>query len=287
MLLTLLMLALLGWQGGARADDVYIMDINSSKAGSSDSHIMRLLTAALEASRPRYGAYTVRVAQLRMERDRLLQEMLKGELVNLSSQVTSPEWEARLTPVRIPVDKGISSYRVSLIDGRNQDLFSAIRTLDQLKSLSLGAGRQWSLNATYKEAGFHVVDGSTTAGLHGMLAAGRFQHFPRAIDEATYEQAAFIPAFPNLRLERSFALYIPSPRYFFVGGGQQRRLAQRLDYGMHILIADGRFDQLFHEFYDGLIAKTGLSKRRIFKLDNPRLSPQTPLSTKAYWYEPR
>lgn len=278
------MLALLGWQGAARAVDVYLIDMNSSKSSYSDSHILRLVTAALEASSAKYGPYQFRVAQLRMERDRLLQEMLKGELVNLSAQVTSPEWEQRLTPIRIPVDKGISSYRISLIDSRNQDLFNSIRTLEQLKALSLGAGRQWSLTTTYKQAGFHVVEGSTSAGLHSMLAAGRFQHFPRAIDEAVYEQAAYVPTFPTLSLERSFALYIPSPRYFFIGGGQQQRLAQRLQYGLQILLADGRFDQLFHEFYDGLIEKTGLRKRRIFRLNNPQLSPQTPLSNKALWY---
>ncbi len=267
----------LGWQGAACAADVYILDMNSSKSSYADSHIMHLLGAALDASRAKYGPYELKVARLRMERDRLLQEMLKGERVNLSGQVTSAEWEQKLIPIRIPIDKGISCYRISLIDGRNQDLFSAVRTLEQLRLLTLGAGRQWSLTATYKQAGFHVIEGSTSAGLHSMLAAGRFQHFPRAIDEALYEQAAYVSAFPSLSIERSFALYIPSPRYFFIGGGQAR-LAQRLEYGLQQLIADGRYDQLFHEFYDDMIDKVGLRKRRIFRLDNPLLSPQTPMS---------
>ncbi|HEX5340894.1 MAG TPA: hypothetical protein VFX55_00240, partial [Duganella sp.] len=278
-------LALLGWQGAAWALDVYVLDMNSSKSSFSDSHTLKLVTAALDASSARYGPYEFRVAPLRMERDRLLQEMLKGELVNLSGQVTSQEWEQKLIPIRIPIDKGISCYRISLIDSRNQDLFSAVRSLDQLKSFTLGAGRQWSLTATYKRAGFKVMEGTTSAGLHSMLAAGRFQHFPRAIDEAIYEQAAYVPNFPTLSVERSFALYVPSPRYFFLGGGQ-KRLAQRLEYGLQQLIADGRFDQLFHESYDGLIEKAGLRKRRVFHIDNPQLSPQTPLSNKAYWYNP-
>lgn len=281
----LCLLALLCWQGRACAVDVYVMDMNSSKSHYSDSHTQRLVTAALEASSARYGAYEFRVAPLRMERDRLLQEMLKGELVNLSGQVTSREWEQKLIPIRIPIDKGISCYRIALIDGRHQDLFSAVRTLGELKQLTLGSGRQWSLTATYKQAGFNVVEGSTSAGLHGMLAAGRFQYFPRSIDEAIYEQAAYVPNFPTLSLERSLALYVPSPRYFFIGAGQ-KRLAQRLEYGMQQLFADGRFDRLFHEFYDGLIEQAGLRKRRIFRVDNPLLSPQTPLSNKAYWYDP-
>lgn len=276
---------MLGRQGSALAVDVYTIDMNSSKSHYSDNHIMRLMAAALEASKARYGPYELKVAQLRMERDRLLQEMLKGEMVNLSGQVTSLEWEQKLIPIRIPIDKGISCYRISLIDGRNQDLFSAVRTLAQLRALSLGAGRQWSLTATYRRAGFHVVEGSTSASLHSMLAAGRFQHFPRAIDEAVYEQAAYVPAFRTLSVERSLALYVPSPRYFFIGGGQ-RRLAQRLEYGLRQLVADGRYDQIFHEFYDGLIERVGLRKRRIFRIDNPFLSPQTPLDNQAYWYLP-
>ena len=284
--LGLCLLALTGWQGLAWAVDVYTVDMNSSKSQFSDSHILHLLHDALEASRSKYGPYQLKVAPLRMERDRLLQEMIKGELVNLSGQVTSQEWEQKLVPIRIPIDKGISCYRISLIDSRNQDLFSAVRNVEQLKALSLGAGRQWSLTTTYKQAGFHVVEGSTSAGLHSMLAAARFQHFPRAIDEAVYEQAAYQPGFPTLALERSFALYVPSPRYFFLGGPQQKRLAQRLEYGLQLLLADGRFDQLFHQFYDGLIDQVSLRKRRIFRLENALLSPQTPLSNKAYWYDP-
>lgn len=278
-------LALAGLQGPVRAADVYIIDMNSSKSHFSNSHVMRLLHAALQASSPRYGAYELKIATLHMERERLLQEMLKGSQVNLSGQVTSAEWENKLIPIRIPFDKGISCYRISLIDGRNQNLFSAVRTLDDLKQYSVGAGRQWSSTGIYRHAGLPLVETNSTLGLHHMLAAGRFQHFPRAIDEAIYEQAAHVQEFPALTVERSFALYIPAPRYFFIGG-QQQRLAQRLEFGLQRLVADGRFDQLFHQFYDGLIEQSGLRKRRIFRLANPALSPLTPLDNKAYWYVP-
>ncbi|MYM41738.1 hypothetical protein GTP27_20740 [Pseudoduganella sp. CY13W] len=279
------MLALVGLQQYAWATDVYTIDMNSSKSRFNNSHVMNLLKAALEASSSRYGAYELKVSSLHMERERLLQEMLKGDSVNLSGQVTSAEWESRLIPIRIPLDKGLSCYRISLIDGRKQNLFSAVQTLDQLKQYSVGTGRQWSSSSIYRHAGLPLVESNSTLGLHNMLAAGRFQYFPRAIDEAFYEQAAHVQEFPALAVERSFALYIPAPRYFFIGG-QQQRLAQRLEYGLQRLIADGRYEQLFHQFYDGLIEQAGLRKRRIFRLDNPELSPLTPLQVKAYWYVP-
>ncbi|WP_229262850.1 hypothetical protein [Duganella radicis] len=280
----LCLLALPGRPQGA-ARDVYVIDHNFSRPDSRDRYTLLLLNAALEASSARYGAYELRRSPLGMERDRLLSEMKKGELVNLSAQITSQEWERGLIPIRIPVDKGISGYRISLITGSKQAQFSAITTLEQLKRLPLGAGRQWSSTAVFLHAGFDVAQGNSTAGLHSMLAAHRFEHFPRGIEEALFEQAAYAPTFPGLEVERSLAIYFPLPRYFFVTPGQPR-LAERLEYGLRQLIADGRFDQIFHDFYDELIDKINLRKRRVFRLDNPLLSPQTPLANKAYWYDP-
>ncbi|CAN7165244.1 hypothetical protein LJR289_000203 [Pseudoduganella sp. LjRoot289] len=269
----------------ARAPDVYTIDHNFSRADLRDRYTYHVLTAALDASSAQYGPYQLRTSPLAMERDRLMQEMVQGKLVNLAAQITSPEWEQKLLPIRIPVDKGLSGYRISLIDSRRQSFFSALQTLEQLKRIPIGAGRQWSSTAVFQDTGFAVALGNSTSGLHSMLAADRFQHFPRGIDEAVYEQAVYAQAFPELAVERSFVIYMPLPRYFFVTPGQPR-LAERLEAGMRALVADGSFDRIFHEFYDELIEKVGLRKRRVFKLENRWLSPQTPLANKAYWYEP-
>ena len=278
-------LALFGSPLYASALDSYTIDHNFSRPDYRDRYTLQVLRAALQASTAKYGPYELNTSPLGMERDRLLLEMVKGDLVNLSAQISSPEWEQKLIPIRIPIDKGLSGYRISLIDGRRQDQFSALTSLTQLKALSLGAGRQWSSTAVFHRAGFDVVPGNSTAGLHSMLAANRFVHFPRGVEEAVFELEAHVGAFPALTIESSLAIYMPLPRYFFVAPGNER-LAQRLEYGLQLLLADGRFDQMFHQAYDGLIEKVGLRKRRIFKLDNPFLSPQTPLSTKAYWYDP-
>jgi len=265
--------------------DVYTIDLNSSKSAYSQHHIDTLLTAALDASVDKYGAYRLQTSPIRMERDRLLTEMRQGALVNLSAQVTSAEWERVLLPIRIPIDKGISGYRIALIDGRRQADFSALRTLGQWQAMPMGAGRQWSSTLVFQQAGFNVVPGNSTAGLHGMLAAGRFRYFPRSVDEAVFERHAFVAAFPALAIETGTAMYFPLPRYFFIAPGQPL-LAQRLEYGLNRLIADGRFDQIFHRFYDGVIEQTGLRRRRVFSIANPTLSPATPLEHKSYWYKP-
>jgi hypothetical protein len=269
----------------ALALDVYTIDLNSSKSHYARRHIQSLLTAALEASRAQYGPYELRVSPIHMERDRLLEQMRSGTLVNLSAQVTSAEWERALIPIRIPVDKGLAGYRVALIDSRQQALFSQVRTLDQLKAIPLGAGSQWSTTAVLRQAGFRVVQANSTVGLYSMLAAGRFLQFPRSLDEALYEQVVYAPGFPTLVLERDLVVYFPLPRYFFLARGQER-LAQRLSYGLGRLLDDGRFDRLFHEYYDNVITQVGLRRRRVFSIPNPYLTPETPLANKALWYDP-
>jgi hypothetical protein len=284
-LAVLAMLALCGAPLHAAGVDSYTIDYNFSRPNYRDRYTLQVLRAALKASSIKYGPYELRISPLVMERDRLMLEMERGELVNLSAQISSLEWERKLIPIRIPIDKGLSSYRISLIDRRRQAQFSAITSLPQLKALSLGAGRQWSSTAVFSSAGFDVVHGNSTDGLHSMLAANRFVHFPRGVEEVVFEHESHVAAFPALAIESGMVIYMPLPRYFFVAPGN-RRLAQRLEYGLHLLINDGSFDKMFHQTYDGVIEKVALRKRRVFKLDNPSLSPETPLAHKAYWYDP-
>jgi len=278
-------LALCGAPLHAGAIDSYTLDYNFSRPNYRDRHALQVLRAALQASSAKYGPYELSVSPLVMERDRLVLEMVRGELVNLSAQVSSPEWERKLIPIRVPIDKGLSNYRISLINGSRQAQFDAIISMSQLKALSLGAGRQWSSTAVFSSHGFDVVPGNSTDNLHSMLAANRFVHFPRGVDEVMFEYERHVVAFPALALESSMVIYMPLPRYFFVAPGQQR-LAQRLEYGLNLLVADGSFDKMFQQAYGRVIEKVALRKRRVFRLDNPFLAPETPLSNKAYWYDP-
>jgi len=281
----LLALALSGWAPLAHSLDTYRGDFVFNNPDYRDRYALAVLKAALEASSEKYGPFELTTSPLIMERDRLLQEMTKGEMVNLSAQVTSADWERRLVPIRIPIDKGFSGYRIFLIDGRRQAQFSAVRGLPQLKALTVGTGRQWGSTPVLVHNGFKVVRGSSVLGLQAMLAAERFMFFPRSVEEAVYERDAYAPGLPTLAIEQELALYMPLARYFFISPGQPR-LAARLEYGMRLIVADGRLDRIFHLAYDGLIEQVGLRKRRIFRLENPFLPPKTPLANKAYWYDP-
>ncbi|MDB5815335.1 MAG: hypothetical protein JWN23_2452 [Rhodocyclales bacterium] len=247
---------------------------------------MQLLHEILERTKHQFGPYELKYSDVRIEqRPRLLREMKHGEVVNVTVQPTQPEWESELPVIRIPIDKGIASYRIFLINEEDQPVFSAITNLDQLKAKRLGVDRSWSSYPIYAASGFTMETGNNYEGLFSMLMTHRFDYFPRAIYEAIPEQAGRKESAPNIAVEKSIAIYFPLPRYFFVSPAYPN-LAKRIEVGFEMIIKDGTFDRLFMKYHGDLITQAGFCSRRIFEIPNPFLTAETPLQRKELWFDP-
>jgi len=82
-------------------------------------------------------------------------------------------------------------------------------------------------------------------------------------------------------------LYFPTTHYFFVqrsAAGEQ--LAARVEAGLKHMIRDGSFDVHFRKHKGPLIDRANLKSRRVFRIGNPFLSPQTPLQRRKLWFDP-
>lgn len=244
-----------------------------------------VLRAVLDRTVASHGPYRLRVASSYMERERLRLELVRGEVVNVSAQATQPNWEDSLLTIRIPVDLGVSSWRVSLILADRQPLFDRIETLDALRELPMGIGSAWSTRPLYQAAGFKLVVGANYENLFAMLMAGRFEHFPRGVNEAWLEYDDRKARAPELAVERHIALCIPLPKYFFVSPAHPR-LAQRIEDGLKAMVADGSLRRLVMEHHGRMIARTDFCARRAFRLANPTLHPATPLNRREFWFDP-
>jgi hypothetical protein len=282
----LLLLCGLSYFSPARAVDRIIFDQPSSAIDSRKEYPMQLLREILERTKPKFGPYELAYSNVRIEqRPRLLLEMKRGDVVNVTVQPSQPEWESELPVIRIPVDKGIASYRIFLINQEDQPAFSAITSLEQLKEKRLGVDRSWSTYAVYTANGFTLETGNNYEGLFSMLQARRFDYFPRAIYEAIPEQLGHKESAPDIAVEKSIALYFPLPRYFFVSPAYPG-LAKRIETGFEMLVKDGTFDRLFMEYHRDLIKQAGFCTRRIFPITNPLLTSETPLQRKELWFDP-
>ena len=116
-----------------------------------------------------------------------------------------------------------------------------------------------------------------------MLALGRVDYFPRGATEVHSE----IAQFPDhgLAVEQSLVLHYPSAYYFFVARDNDE-LAEVIEKGLNVAIANGSFDQVFNTYFGEKIEAFDLNNRTVLRLENPLLPPKTPLERAELWFDP-
>lgn len=287
-LVRLLLLGALSLSGaGALAGTqlVYPLSVGVDSRYDYDWAVLRM---ALEKSRARFGHYTIHQASVAMSPARISQELLMaGGRINVLVRATAPELERRYIPVRLPVDRGLLGYRVFLVRADELPRFAALRTLDDLRPLRAGLGKDWVDVDILGAAGLTSVVGTSYEGLFAMLDAGRFDYYSRSADEALREFDERRAAHPQLAVEPTLLLYYPLPRYFFLRRDDEgRKLAARIEAGLETMIRDGSLKALFDRYKGSIIARAGLRQRRVLRIANPTLSPQTPLGRSELWFDP-
>lgn len=247
-----------------------------------------VLRTALEKTRAEWGPYRLAESELMTEsRQAYEMENATGKLTVMYLG-TTPDFDARLVPVRIPVDRNLGGYGVFLIRVGEQARFDGVRTLDDLRHFTFGLGLGWLDVGILEASGFQVVTGSSYDGLFEMLVNHRFDVFPRGAVEVLDEYARRKREMPDLRIEERLLLYYPLPMYFWFAKTEEgRRLAARAEAGMRVMIADGTYDAIFDRYQRVKIEALHLKTRTVFKIANPLLGPETPFADKKLWFEPQ
>ena len=241
-----------------------------------------VLTTALQKTEAEFGPWRLNLSAPYMSRDRALQMLKEGKLINLHIAPTRSDWEEQVLPIRIPIRKGLLGYRLLLIHTDNRQKLADLTTLEELKELSTGLHSQWSITKALQALGFKIIEGSSYEGLFAMLHTRRFAYFIRGVNEIFGEFELRRNSLPNLMIEPSKALYLPLPTYFFVSP-KAPRLAERLQAGLEQMLADGSLERLFEQYHGEHIRKARLQERQIFLLPNPLLSAETPLDDQRLW----
>jgi hypothetical protein len=270
-----------------RAEMRYVYHAPESVLDVRYEYQWEILRTALEKTRKKWGDYEMVRSESMSERRQAF------ELKNATGKLTvmylspTPDFEATLLPIRIPVDRNLGGYCVFLIREQDQAEFRAVRTLDDLRRFRLGLGLGWIDVGILSASGFRVVTGSSYDGLFEMLVDRRFDAFPRGAVEILDEYDRRKASLPALHIEETMIFYYPLPMYFwFAKTPYGRHLAQRAQEGMWIMIRDGTYDRIFDKYQRHKIEQLGLKKRRIFRIRNPYLGPETPFDDARLWFTP-
>ena len=185
--------------------------------------------------------------------------------------------------IHFPILKGLNGLRIPLINRGQPDKFRHVTEFEQLLKLSAGQFHTWSDTKILKHNGITVADGTDVEGLYTMLHKNRFDYFPRSIVEIQSDLQSHNHL--NLMIDPYVVLQYPSAFYYFVRKGNDA-LADDIKSGLEAALKDGSFDRIFNRFYGKAIVDLKLKDRRIFYLDNPILSKQTPIHRAELWLNP-
>lgn len=264
----------------------FIVKLNSGHSANDQRHLYNweVLGAALDASKARFGPYQIKVTGDAIPNHQRLKFLKEGKHLNVAMSLTNLQWEQEAIPIRIPIRRGIFSYRLLMVNQNVLEKFKSIRTLEQLKSLKVGVRKSWTTRLILKHLDFNTVDAYSYNSLFAMLDKGRFDYVPRGINEIYVELDVQRQGLKNIDIEPNLALYIPSPYYVFVSP-LYPKLAERLEFGLLEIVDSGKLAEIFDKSYGQFIQQAELHKRHIINIGNPLMPENTPFDNKKFWHD--
>jgi hypothetical protein len=242
----------------------------ATPADNRSDYYLTLLELALHKTGIRYE---LRANHTGMPLKRAMRNVGANGGIDVFWGPTTREKEENYLPIRVPIDKGILGWRLCLVRARDRHLFADTHSLEQLQLYSAGLQRDWSDTTIFRANGLKVVGAEAYETMFDMLAADRFQYFPRGIVEIWNEAKSHAKL--DLEIEPHLALHYPVYTYFFVSENNAP-LAQLIERGLRAAIADGSFDKLFERFNGAAIKRAHLGSRTVLELSNPLLPAPLP-----------
>jgi len=262
-------------------DPINVYYPGSAALDNRSDYTIKLLALALSHSPDKYQVMPSLNISPKARNFTLLE---RKQDIDVIWSMTRAERERRFRPIRIPIFKGLSGWRLALLHTDNKDLFSEVESPSQLAPYSAGQMYAWTDTKILKYNGINVQTGPTYASLFKMLAAKRFDFFPRSVTEALAEYEEH--KLNRIVIDPHLLIHYPTAIYFFVHKDNVN-LALDIEKGLEIAIADGSFDALFFDYHQDIFERSNLSERRVFRLHNPLLPKNTPLQRRELWLEPK
>lgn len=269
--------------------DVYAVDVIKANIGEStlDTRITfkrEILQAALDHTKEEYGEYDIEVHNYYMNAKRGFIELVNGSTINVYFAITQPLWEEKAIAIRIPVRRGLVSYRLLIINSATAEEFAQINTVDELRKKRAGLNDGWTTYQIMEKQKFDIVNVADYDGMFNMLSVKRFDYLLRGVNEIFDEVDQRLMYNPELMIEPHLAVYLPSVTYVFVSK-REPRIARRLQRGLEIMSTNGDLERIFDKFYGPSLKKAELDKRTIITIDNPDLPKSVPIEKKHLWFD--
>jgi hypothetical protein len=212
---------------------------------TSEAHVgyfYDVLKLSLKKTEASDGPFEISFSTEATSVNRNLADLKNDVNINVMWTTIDQRREQELLPVRISLLRELNNYRIFLIREGDQSKFDQVKSISDLRKLAAGLGSQWPDADVMRKDDFTVITSPNYVSLFKMLSAKRFDYFPRGLYEI-WDEAA-LNKDQGIVIEKTLMLYYQAPFYFFVNK-KNTALAQRIERGLNIALADGSFDELF------------------------------------------
>ncbi len=277
-LITLLAVGLMSF--GVTARDIKYGGISGL---SEDSLGFAVLKLALEKAN---SDYQVIVDKNVVTPGRVL-FMLENGQIDITDGGFSPGAAELFEPVYLPIDMGLSGWRIFLTHKDTYGSLSSVGTIDDLKTFTLGQGQGWYDTDILQHAGFHVVSAPKLSNLFGMVEVKRFDLLPLGASEAYELQRTFGEQYSDLVVDDRIVLVYPFGRFFYLRKSDTE-LKQIIETGMNKALDDGSLMAVIksHPFSRDAFEKADLKNRVRLQIETPNLTEGFKSIDPKWWYAP-
>lgn len=238
------------------------------KSDKRTQHKDEVIYRALETTRSEFGPFTFETIDVDMTPGRAFASMKTGELINTYVAPGNQLWDQSTIPIKIPIRKGLLSYRLLLINKADLSKFENVKTLDDLNNLTAGLQTNWATTKVFNEANINMTVSHTFEGLFLMLEKQRFNYIPRAIYEVFDELDNRKSQLKNIIVEPNLALHIPMTTFVYVSKSFPE-IAKRIETGLQKMVSNGELHAILNKYYAEDIKRANLGSRRIIEIENP------------------
>src|SRR4051812_43088600 len=166
---------------------IYFVDVQVDRPGKEGNYYVELLTLILNASKSPEERIEFRFSGDQLSQARWVAEVVQDKGNNVLWTMNSKDRERNLHMIRVPVLKGLMGYRLLVIRKQDEAKFSNINTKEDLLKLSAGQGMHWPDTDILRANEFRLTEAMAKENLYKMLAAKRFDFFPRGAVEVELE----------------------------------------------------------------------------------------------------
>lgn len=270
------LITLLAWHSISQANVPSLFYYRISDTTEYHSYHNELIKLALDKTAAEFGSYEMIPVEPAANTLRALSDVVQNKYSNmLLEQSYDPELDnSPLAFIPIPIDGGITGYRICFVSPTKQKEIANIDNIHQLKKFTIAQGVGWTDSKILKTNGFNVIEIANYPNIFKMVVSNRVDLFCRGANQVKTEMQYF-KNLHRLDFDRSFVLVYDAPRFLYIHKANVEAKI-RIEKGLNIAFKDGSLKSLWEKHNRENIDYINLSGRKVFRLENPLLKDLPP-----------